>query len=154
VRSGLGFAGAFGCCGFIGRRAFCPGELDWPCGLGGQEQDCQDGPRRPNEARGQGLRSGPGRGRRRANSTAQAALYLAGRGNAVTLIMRGNDLAAGMSSYLADPILAHARITVRTAAELTALHAAAILRPLGCTPQRRATTDPTATSHAGGCSAL
>ena len=32
--------------------------------------------------------------------------------------------------------------------------AAAILRPSPCTPQRRATTDPTATSHAGACSAL
>ena len=36
--------------------------------------------------------------------------------------MRGNDLAAGMSSYLADRILAHAGITVRTATEVTALH--------------------------------
>jgi hypothetical protein len=57
-----------------------------------------------------------------ANSAAHAALYLAGHGNAVTLIVRGNDLAAGMSSYLADRILAYARITVRTAAEVTALH--------------------------------
>ena len=57
-----------------------------------------------------------------ANSAGQAALYLAGRGNAVTLIVRGNDLAAGMSSYLADRILAHAGITVRTATEVTALH--------------------------------
>ena len=32
--------------------------------------------------------------------------------------------------------------------------AVAILRPSPCTPQRRATTDPTATSHAGACSAL
>jgi thioredoxin reductase (NADPH) len=36
--------------------------------------------------------------------------------------VRGNDLAAGMSSYLADRILAHAGITVRTATEVTALH--------------------------------
>jgi len=57
-----------------------------------------------------------------ANSAGQAALYLAGHGNAVTLIVRGNDLAAGMSSYLADRILAHAGITVRTATEVTALH--------------------------------
>jgi hypothetical protein len=57
-----------------------------------------------------------------ANSAGQAALYLAGHGNAVALIVRGNDLAVGMSSYLADRILAHARITVRTAAEVTALH--------------------------------
>jgi thioredoxin reductase (NADPH) len=33
-----------------------------------------------------------------ANSAAQAALYLAGRGNAVTLIVRGNDLSARYSS--------------------------------------------------------
>ena len=57
-----------------------------------------------------------------ANSVGQGVLYLAGRGNAVTLIVRGNDLAAGMSSYLADRILAHAGITVRTATEVTALH--------------------------------
>jgi hypothetical protein len=57
-----------------------------------------------------------------ADSAAQAALYLAGHGNAVTLIARGNDLAAGMSSYLADRILAHTRITARTATEVTALH--------------------------------
>ena len=57
-----------------------------------------------------------------ANSAGQAALYLAGHGNAVTLIVRGNDLAAGMSSYLADRILAHAGITVRTATQVTALH--------------------------------
>jgi len=57
-----------------------------------------------------------------ADSAAQAALYPAGHGNAVTLIVRGNALAAGMSSHLADRVLAHARITVRTAAEVTALH--------------------------------
>jgi thioredoxin reductase (NADPH) len=36
--------------------------------------------------------------------------------------VRGNDLAAGTSSYLADRILAHAGITVYTATEVTALH--------------------------------
>jgi hypothetical protein len=35
VRLGPGNAGAFGCFGFIGRRA------RWLGGLGGQEQDCQ-----------------------------------------------------------------------------------------------------------------
>ena len=38
------------------------------------------------------------------------------------MIVRGNDLAAGMSSYLADRILAHSGIVVRTATEVTALH--------------------------------
>jgi thioredoxin reductase (NADPH) len=36
--------------------------------------------------------------------------------------VRGNDLTASMSSYLADRILAHAGITVLTATEVTALH--------------------------------
>lgn len=65
---------------------------------------------------------GPGPVAGGANSAGQAALYLAGHGNAVTLIVRGNDLAAGTSSYLAGRILAHAGITVRTATQVTALH--------------------------------
>jgi hypothetical protein len=84
----------------------------------------------------------------------QGALYLAGRGNAVTLIVRGNDLAAGMSSYLADRILAHASITVRTAAKVTALHGGSHLEAITVYTAARATTNPTATSHAGACPAL
>jgi thioredoxin reductase (NADPH) len=57
-----------------------------------------------------------------ANSAGQAALYLASRGGAVTLVVRGPELQAGMSAYLADRLLADARITVRTDAEVTALH--------------------------------
>jgi thioredoxin reductase (NADPH) len=56
-----------------------------------------------------------------ANSAGQAALYLAGRGSRVTLIVRGPDLAAGMSSYLAERILAHPQITVAVSAEVTGL---------------------------------
>jgi thioredoxin reductase (NADPH) len=56
-----------------------------------------------------------------ANSAGQAALYLAGRGSDVSLIVRGDDLAAGMSSYLADRILAHLSVTVLLSAEVTAL---------------------------------
>ena len=114
VRSGPGNAAAFGCFGSIGRRARWPGEPDWPRGLGGQEQDCQEGPAAATELEAKAC--GPDSVADGANSTAQAALYLAGHGNAVTLIVRGNDLAAGMSSYLANRILAHARITVPTAA--------------------------------------
>ncbi len=56
-----------------------------------------------------------------ANSAGQAALYLAGRGSTVNLVVRGSDLGAGMSSYLADRILAHPAITVRTSSEVTQL---------------------------------
>ncbi|GHH32296.1 FAD-dependent oxidoreductase [Lentzea cavernae] len=57
-----------------------------------------------------------------ANSAGQAALYLAGRGSEVTLAVRGEDLGARMSSYLADRILAHPNIVVRTGTQVTALH--------------------------------
>lgn len=57
-----------------------------------------------------------------ANSAGQAALYLAEHGATVTLVVRGSDLAAGMSSYLADRILAHTAVTVRTSASVSALH--------------------------------
>jgi thioredoxin reductase (NADPH) len=56
-----------------------------------------------------------------ANSAGQAALYLAGRGSDVSLIVRGDELAAGMSSYLADRIFAHPSITMHGSAEMTAL---------------------------------
>jgi thioredoxin reductase (NADPH) len=56
-----------------------------------------------------------------ANSAGQAALYLAGRGGPVTLVVRGDDLSAGMSSYLADRILAHPSISAHTSTEVSAL---------------------------------
>ena len=57
-----------------------------------------------------------------ANSAGQAALYLAGRGSKVSLVVRGSDLRARMSAYLADRILAHPEIAVHTGAEVGALH--------------------------------
>jgi thioredoxin reductase (NADPH) len=56
-----------------------------------------------------------------ANSAGQAALYLAGRGSHVALVVRGDDLSAGMSSYLADRIMAHPSISVNTSTEIGAL---------------------------------
>jgi thioredoxin reductase (NADPH) len=56
-----------------------------------------------------------------ANSAGQASLFLAGRGSAVTLVVRGNDLGRSMSSYLVDRVLAHPGITVRLASEVTGL---------------------------------
>ncbi|GGK89217.1 thioredoxin reductase [Sphaerisporangium melleum] len=49
-----------------------------------------------------------------ANSAGQAALSLAAHGATVDVVLRGDDLDAGMSSYLADRIRAHSRIRVRT----------------------------------------
>ena len=57
-----------------------------------------------------------------ANSAGQAALFLAGHGGEVSLVVRGPDLRARMSAYLADRITAHPRITVHTGTEVSALH--------------------------------
>jgi thioredoxin reductase (NADPH) len=62
-----------------------------------------------------------------ANSAGQAALYLASRNSAVNLVVRGNDLQAGMSSYLAERLLADPRVTIHTNTEVTSLHGDASL---------------------------
>jgi thioredoxin reductase (NADPH) len=59
-----------------------------------------------------------------ANSAGQAALFLAGRGSQVTLVVRAGGLSAGMSAYLASRIGTESRINVRTSSEVTALHGA------------------------------
>jgi thioredoxin reductase (NADPH) len=56
-----------------------------------------------------------------ANSAGQAALFLASADRLVTLAVRGPDLAAKMSRYLVDRILADPRIEVRAATEITRL---------------------------------
>jgi len=57
-----------------------------------------------------------------ANSAGQAALYLASRDSAVNLVVRGHDLFAGMSAYLADRLMATPHVTIHTDTEVTALH--------------------------------
>jgi thioredoxin reductase (NADPH) len=56
-----------------------------------------------------------------ANSAGQAALFLASSRCEVTLAVRGPDLAAKMSQYLVDRIVADPRIDVRAATEVTRL---------------------------------
>jgi thioredoxin reductase (NADPH) len=56
-----------------------------------------------------------------ANSAGQAALFMASRGSQVTVVIRGSDVRAGMSTYLVDRLLAHEGITVRTSTEVTRL---------------------------------
>jgi thioredoxin reductase (NADPH) len=56
-----------------------------------------------------------------ANSAGQAALFLASSDRLVTLAVRGPDIAAKMSRYLVDRILADPRIEVRAATEITRL---------------------------------
>jgi thioredoxin reductase (NADPH) len=56
-----------------------------------------------------------------ANSAGQAAIYLAGRGNPVTLVLRGADIYAGMSSYLVERLVAHPAVTIRTESQVVGL---------------------------------
>ena len=55
------------------------------------------------------------------NSAGQAALFLANAGSAVTIVIRGPDLAATMSRYLVDRIEADKRIVVRRNTTIVAL---------------------------------
>jgi thioredoxin reductase (NADPH) len=55
------------------------------------------------------------------NSAGQAALFLAGAGSEVSLIIRGDDLGKNMSRYLVDRIEADGRITVRNKTEIAGL---------------------------------
>jgi len=57
-----------------------------------------------------------------ANSAGQAALFLAGLGSEVALVVRGADISAKMSTYLVDRVVAHERITVHPSSDVTALH--------------------------------
>jgi thioredoxin reductase (NADPH) len=55
------------------------------------------------------------------NSAGQAALFLAGAGSPVTVVIRGPDLDRSMSRYLVDRIETEARIDVRTTTQITGL---------------------------------
>jgi len=75
-----------------------------------------------------------------ANSAGQAALYLAGRGSEVSLVVRGPDIAAEMSAYLVDRLQAHPRVTVRCRTEVTRLDGGDFLQEVSITDR---TTDST-----------
>jgi thioredoxin reductase (NADPH) len=53
-----------------------------------------------------------------ANSAGQAALHVAAYAKRVTMLVRGESLARGMSRYLVDRIEAHERINVRTSTQV------------------------------------
>ncbi len=56
------------------------------------------------------------------NSAGQAAVYLARFAEHVTVLVRSDSLASGMSAYLVDQIEATANITVRTNVNMVAIH--------------------------------
>ena len=83
-----------------------------------------------------------------ANSAGQAALYLAGRGSEVSLVVRGPDIATEMSAYLVGLLLTHPRVTVRCRSEVTRLDGGDFLEEVTITDR---TAD---TAQAQSCSAL
>ena len=68
-----------------------------------------------------------------ANSAGQAALYMAGRGSDVSLVVRGPDIATEMSSYLVDRLLVHPRVTVLCRSEVTRLDGTDFLEEISIT---------------------
>jgi thioredoxin reductase (NADPH) len=75
-----------------------------------------------------------------ANSAGQAALYMAGRGSDVSLVVRGPDIAAEMSAYLVDRLLVHPRVTVHCRSEVTRLDGADFLEEISITDHATDTT--------------
>jgi thioredoxin reductase (NADPH) len=67
------------------------------------------------------------------NSAGQAALYLAARGNLVTLAIRGPEAAARMSAYLLDRLRVHPRVSVRLTTEVTGLAGLGVLEAVTLT---------------------
>ncbi|MCU1477111.1 MAG: FAD-binding protein [Subtercola sp.] len=59
-----------------------------------------------------------------ANSSGQAALFLAGRGSAVTIAVRHDDIGRGMSAYLVDRLQAHPNVTIKVSTEVIGLSGA------------------------------
>jgi thioredoxin reductase (NADPH) len=55
------------------------------------------------------------------NSAGQAAIFLADKGSAVTVVIRADDLNARMSRYLVDRVVRHPRIEVLTSASVVGL---------------------------------
>jgi thioredoxin reductase (NADPH) len=83
-----------------------------------------------------------------ANSAGQAALYLAGRGSQVSLVVRGPDIRAEMSAYLVDRLLDHPRVSVQCRSEVTRLDGADFLEEVSITDRGADST------QAQSCSAL
>jgi thioredoxin reductase (NADPH) len=76
------------------------------------------------------------------NSAGQAALFLASRECAVSLVLRGDDLGAGMSDYLVQRIRADPRISVVTGTEVVALDGDDRLQEVRLRSHRDGTTRP------------
>ena len=76
------------------------------------------------------------------NSAGQAAVFLADRGSAVSVVIRGPQLGASMSGYLVRRLEEHARIEVLTKSEVVALDGDEVLRSVQISGPGGAITSP------------
>lgn len=73
------------------------------------------------------------------NSAGQAAVFFSRHCEAVTLVVRGESLAASMSQYLIDQIASNSQITVETRSEVVALHGEEDLESIDIVDRRTGT---------------
>lgn len=70
------------------------------------------------------------------NSAGQAAIFFSRHARSVTLVVRGESLAASMSQYLIDQIAVNPRIVVETRSEVVGLHGAEELEQVDVVDRR------------------
>jgi thioredoxin reductase (NADPH) len=74
------------------------------------------------------------------NSAGQAAIFFSGHARSVTLVVRGESLAASMSQYLVEQIGTKANIRVETRSEVVAAHGDEQLEAIEVADRRTGTT--------------
>jgi thioredoxin reductase len=84
-----------------------------------------------------------------ANSAGQAAVNLARYAQQVTIVVRGDSLAARMSQYMIDEITATANIDVRTTSQITAAEGTGKLDALTLTDTKSGSTETVASLRPG-----
>ena len=74
------------------------------------------------------------------NSAGQAAIFFSSHARSVTLLVRGESLAASMSQYLIEQIATKANIRVETRSEVVAVHGDEQLEAIEIIDRRAGTT--------------
>jgi thioredoxin reductase (NADPH) len=85
------------------------------------------------------------------NSAGQAAVHLSDYATTVTMLLRGDSLAATLSQYLVDKINATANIRVLPGARVTALHGESSLESISILDEKNGTDEIAETRHLFVC---
>lgn len=85
------------------------------------------------------------------NSAGQAAVHLSDYATTVTMLLRGDSLAATLSQYLVDKINATANIRVLPGARVTALHGESSLKSISILDEKNGTDEIAETRHLFVC---